>query len=719
MVTATGLLLRRANKLFVPHSGGDTLLAPGILAAFNVNLQSLGYTLSLEAAERLKTLSPEQASDLYHQAVDVLCELRGCRTYRPMYPNFPEQVMAASEAELYWNAVLHYWSVYVADHPGVTGVVWLPHYEKKQRRSLDDKVEYTPLGIGTEEDLTSIAQKLASANASLSPADKDDLVWLIFNNYLKTFPQIPNKENLAVIGATLIGTPQFASIAPLYKNATDVLRLAVALQGGDVSLAKPTRFAKMSRTRRKTILELLENCANREEDMLRWSERWKRLGECIHPGEFSKRFHGSNRAFIDLRNGEVKTFNAKVEITLEAGAWTEATKLLTLRPGDFARRLDHVMRMSSMPLVVAYLFGGIVTQVSTPVLLQVHAHFKHRSTSDIRVFFPKGSLAKVAAVPNKLPTISAAARKQVVNLVERTLINRFAELPPLGATYLDPNLQNYLVPFSQRSASASLRTLVRGSKVRLPEEGNTVRFFMWWKEGETRCDLDLSAMMFDSNWEYKENISYFKLRSSGGSIRACHSGDITSAPNGACEFIDVDMESFANAGGRYIVMSVNSFTHQKFSNLPEALAGWMIRQHVNSGEIFEPSTVQDRVTVTLDGTAVLPLAIDVQERRVIWFDMPYSATRRLPNNVASHEGTITLIGRAFTELRKPTLYDLLYLHIQGRGRWVGTESEADTIFSEKSGIQFQIADIMSQYMIDRAPASSVAPVASLVEANSY
>lgn len=83
---------------------------------------------------------------------------------------------------------------------------------------------------------------------------------------------------------------------------------------------------------------------------------------------------------------------------------------------------------------------------------------------------------------------------------------------------MDEQLKNHLVPFSQRSASKALRTLSRGSKVDLPE-GDTIRFFLWWKEGYVngqhtgRVDIDLSAAMYDEDWQYKEHVSFTNLRS--------------------------------------------------------------------------------------------------------------------------------------------------------------------------------------------------------------
>lgn len=66
-----------------------------------------------------------------------------------------------------------------------------------------------------------------------------------------------------------------------------------------------------------------------------------------------------------------------------------------------------------------------------------------------------------------------------------------------------------------------------------------------------RVDIDLSAVLYNADWRYVEHISYANLKSDR--YRAAHSGDIVTAPNGACEFIDLDIESVVRYGGRYVV----------------------------------------------------------------------------------------------------------------------------------------------------------------------
>ena len=129
----------------------------------------------------------------------------------------------------------------------------------------------------------------------------------------------------------------------------------------------------------------------------------------------------------------------------------------------------------------------------------------------------------------------------------------------------------------------------------------------------------------------------------------------------------------------------------------------MLRQFPDSGEVFDPRTVEDRIDVTSDSTLVMPLVVDIVQRRVIWADVAISANRRRLNNIAGNYDSITLIGGALTEVGKPTLYDLLSLHARARGTLVPSEGDADTVYSVALGTPFDVNRIASELMVNQAP----------------
>ncbi|MGR6109200.1 cytoplasmic protein, partial [Staphylococcus aureus] len=149
-------------------------------------------------------------------------------------------------------------------------------------------------------------------------------------------------------------------------------------------------------------------------------------------------------AFDILRNNKPFTmYNGSVELAFQYNQVWNLIDLLMQRPGEFARRLDQLLRSTEYTEYVVLAFGEVANQVSTPVLLQVKHHFARRhEPQELRVFFPKGNVAKAFAIPHTLPDIDEAACRDIVQLCEQVMIQRFAALPSLGKAYVDERLKD-------------------------------------------------------------------------------------------------------------------------------------------------------------------------------------------------------------------------------------------------------------------------------------
>ena len=725
------ILLRRRHKVWA-EKGTAQKPSERYLVTMMKNIEGLGFTFSREMYELLGTMTVEELNTFYLELVPALKKFVGADVvYCPMYPNFPQSVMEEEQVSLIVNALVHYW----------TDGQFYPDEKKEQRLPYMDMENLTVLTVGTKADLTEIFCQLCQSKTSISETDTKDLIWIFRNVSGLTFPdEIPLKENAALIGKLYLEHNPLASaeeIQKYFKTATDVLRLATAMSGGDLSLAENCKFCSFRRKERRILMDLLMGCGAIEEDMLRYQGRWIRLGERIHPGEYSpQKYQRVLVAFDKIRNNkEIVTFYSQVEAALKKQDTTAALALLKKRPGELARRLDFLLRISQTKQdraqreAILEVWEHAAAEVASTVLLQVRAHFQDRleNKNELRVFFPKGRLAYGICVPNTLLPLEEADCQRIVHICEDALKEQFAQKAPLGKTYLSEEFRQYLVPFSQRSASKASKTAVRGSMFPIGAHAKAIRAFIWWtnteknkenpdknKAGrgkvnsqtmeEERVDLDLTAAIFDKNWCLKEYISYTNLRSK--TYQACHSGDIVNGGpkngEGVAEFLDVDIESLLKHGGRYVIYQVYSFTGQKFQSLENCRFGWMEREIVNSGEIFEPKAVRQSMDLTSESTVAIPVIFDCLEKKVIWCDMnlELSQTRRIfGNNIESNLSAVGLAGYAMTHLNKPNLYDLILLHVQARGELVETKEEAETIFDVNEGITpFQLEYIQSELL---------------------
>jgi hypothetical protein len=697
-ITEMEIYLTKRSRVILDEGPGDCPVS--VVGTLGKNLEVLGFIPSKALFERLRTLPIEEVTRFYGEVTTILAEMVGAhRQFRPMYPNFPAQVMAASDLELYVNALAHYWGSFVADVTGQPGYIILPSYPKTDRAPLQEEVRLKVIDLGSKADFEQIFTSLVGANSSLSERDKAIVAWFVEkygDDLLRLMPtEIPQKENLALLAGLLLRRSEPTFLLPQLKTATDVLRVAAVMSGGDVSLASPTKFRKFTRRERRFFLRALEACDEITEDMLRWKGYWVRLGEILHPSEYKDRYPKAHEAFDILRNNRpFATFNAKVEAGLTGNDLASTVELLRQRPGVFARRLDHLLRLGGgREAVDAFLL--VADRVATPVLLQVFHHFQTRPEGrSLRAFFPKGNVAKVQVKEGTPAPLAEDLTSRVAQGIRAILVRRFASLSPLGKVRVDESLKSYLVPFAMRSASKSLRTISRGSRIDLPE-GNTLRFFLWWKNGEHRTDIDLSALFFSTGWNRLGHVSYFNLREHD--LGCYHSGDIVDAPEGACEFIDLDRKLMLTKGIRYAVMCLNSFTSQPFCDLPECFAGWMAREKPQSGEVFEARTVRDKIDLASDTTVSLPVIIDLEKSQVIWADVALRSPGWI-NNVQTNGDNIARLARAMVGLNRPNLHDLFLMHAEARGEPAAGEP-ADRVFSVHEGVTpFDTDKILGEFL---------------------
>ncbi len=231
-------------------------------------LASVTCASSAALFDAVSKLSPTNIRVLYREIIPILQHLKGADVdYRPMYPNFPKQVMEATWHELFWNAITHYW----------TAGAWLPEYTKHPRAKAYEAVKFRTLELTTPAPTRAVFTKLLGAYESISASDKAIIQWLLQNtksSKLKYPKEIPFLENKCVVAALLL--EQGNDITHLVATSTDILRIATYLSGGDVSLATNTRFKSFSRPLRRELVKQLERVIN-EEDIARHRKKWIKL----------------------------------------------------------------------------------------------------------------------------------------------------------------------------------------------------------------------------------------------------------------------------------------------------------------------------------------------------------------------------------------------------------------------------------------------------------
>lgn len=675
--------LKYRHSVVLPLAANSTDMN-SLTASVSASMMQLGFVPSKDLVSSLNQLTENQISKIFNELITHLQKMKGADVkYNPMYPNFPQQVMETSDLELFINAIFHYW----------TYGEWSPDYKVLERQVDLEKTTFKEIGVISEEEFDKIFGEIITSNESISAADKKAVKWFIENGQTVAVDmEIPFKENLCLVASLMLEKGN--DITGFIKTATDLLRVATYLSDGDISLAENTKFKSFSRTQRRMFVGILDEVASLE-DLNRHRGKWVKLFHSLHVGEYSNSLFELAKK---LRSNEtIETFNSRVEAAFRNNDIAEAIDILTARPGEFARRLDHLLRQSDQPAQVVDKFLNVADKVNTRLLLQVAGHMKTRSVDvDKRVVFPKGNTQRATIVRSKLLALDDSIVREIDSGIRNILTERFATGKNLGKVWIDPALMDCPLPTQQRSASESLMQVARGTSLPFGDNTkNTLRFFIYW----IGDDIDLSATLHDEKFKMIEQISYTNLRSIN--YDACHSGDIVQAPRGASEFIDITIDKAVKFGVRYVVMNVLVYSGPSFAEHKKVYAGWMTRDKPKSNEIYDPKTVEQKVDLTSASKNNIPVVFDLVERKAIFADLNTSTSYMYGgNNIHSNRASIQETLEAVVSLdNKITLYELFMLHAIARGELVGNKDDADSVFSISEGITpYDISIINSEYL---------------------
>lgn len=510
--------------------------------------------------------------------------------------------------------------------------------------------------------------------------------------------RIPARETRAVVLAAAVRHGDLSLLAHA-DTATDVLRLLHVLMGGDpglrvrlprrTSLPRPVRRALLAALDRQALPYLIE-------DLHRYPAQWRHMAEVLHPHEFHRRHPDVALAFAVLRGTPLPKGTPMADVLLERAAahgdllWSdgvrlrartfagrfeaalradprEALALLARRPGELLRRTADLARR----LPAADLAGALraaAPHVSPAVLIATLGQLR-TPPGGTRMFLPRGGAARIWAEPDVRRELPADTVTALTGVLTGELLRRAATLPPVGTALLDEELADLLAPEAERSASASLVRLPRGSVRPLPG-GTRIRLFLHWAEpADQVVDLDLSVAVFDERWTFVGLCDYTNLRLGGSA--AVHSGDLTSAPEplGASEFVDLDVAALRALGGRYALPIVFSYNDVPFDDLARGFAGFMD----DPDGLFDPLAVRQRFDLTGPAKILVPLVADLWSRTMRWVDLNASAFGGF-HNVYEHEEQLARLGAAAEDAyglgERVTLWEVARWHAAARAREV-------------------------------------------------
>ncbi|MEV0589525.1 hypothetical protein [Nonomuraea sp. NPDC050310] len=568
-------------------------------------LLSVGFKCSAPLLARLADLPGAVVVDLGIRVLDAVRGLVGDHVrHNAYFIDFPRNVPDTIE---FWVGLLRESlldPVAVTQlPPGPLNLLSLPGYGVYPHSYADllaahaefvpragDRVTLLDLGADLDTEVRGLYFSLAAAETPLAAEDLTALSLLAAA--CPGHPErIPVRENRAIINAARLAAGQ----APLVDSVTDVLRLACACSGGDVTLATATRFRSFRRAERRALLQALDGVATPAKlgDVGRHREQWKRLGERLHPHEYPQ-FPAAARAFEVARGVlAVPSLDSRVEAALAAGRTGEAISLLESAPGALLRRLDQLLRSGdpAVPQAAAH----AVTGASGRVLLSLREHLQNRLLPAAgRIFVNRYGRAWTA--DDTRPPLDLDVIETMLAVLDEEITRR---LPDLGELTVDPDMLRVALPLSAKAVAPGLGMLPRGSESRI--DGELLRFFVHWRQAAQRTDYDLGALMLDAAYGDPSHVSWTNYANSF----ATYSGDLTDAAVGASEFIDVRLREATHP---IVIPQVFVYAGEPYDEAAEAFFGFMTRDAAQEGLPFEPRAVRMKSDLRGSGRVALPLA---------------------------------------------------------------------------------------------------------------
>lgn len=376
---------------------------------------------------------------------------------------------------------------------------------------------------------------------------------------------------------------------------------------------------------RKLIARILDRkLAQGRADIADCFERRKHWKGLLHHIHYQPRTEEGMRFVKAMREGNNQSTYARMEAALKAEHIPEAVDILVKEKGVGAllRRLTYLLSRCVTAEEIEYIAQHMVTD-NILLLIQMLPTFdyynhsrSHRRTfkfirfEKLRVHqeTPQEVAKRKSYLPEEtITSIPFMLRKAL----EQSCRNR------LGKVYVDSEMLHRALPIQEAGRSGGYGVYSAGSVILLSKR-SIVRLFSYWN---AECSFCLCYELLDEN-----GVRCGILHP------LCHSG--SSNEKEGSEYVDVDIQkthsdtpwaryvlAYAMPRYHYYYDSEQDNTKQSESER-DFRAGYMLRDRVFSGEVFEPKTVPTNIRVNLkENNTVYLFALDLETGNLIMLNV--------------------------------------------------------------------------------------------------
>lgn len=522
----------------------------------NEELLNLGFTLKPFDIVRLSYTSVDtmdKVLDVVKSAVDKVAA-------KPMYPNFPSQVMEMDEAMFRMHQIMHYFSTYGVEL--LTGCKvsegWLPSVEDTEKTESDLTL-LKPVVIDLIDEATVgdfIIDKCFGKAERLTLPEMELVKYVVENGLAPgtlCTKNIKFKENLDIVFDHLFNNgDKNLDHYRFCQHTGDVLQCL------KFQLVKHNMHFKTSQ--KKFFVKLLESypvydfAANVILTRSK-AETNKILLRHISYNNFSRSAEHFE-VVRQLRNNELQSWEGKLKKLIFSND-PQSVKIAAERPGMLLRYITLLYRNGISPFKIQMHLRSVADKLSTQTLVTLCNYFS-KDINDCRLY--NGEVRDNTEL-NVMRNILTCALES--NLKSKRIPELFGK-----AVYVDNegfDLEHSRIETNIKSIEGGY--IPSGIAYKIPDDVKILRFFVYWND-RNRIDIDLHAAVFKDD-NSRVNIGWCDSYRAD-STKTCYSGDITHS--NAAEYIDIDMDA---EGYKYATTRINVYTRVSFASIEDCFTGMM------------------------------------------------------------------------------------------------------------------------------------------------
>ena len=709
------IALRHFNGIYIAKNTDNNInetLSIEELATLIKKFEGYGYIFSKELAIAISKEERNVIIDKLKSVIKVIEDFKSDKNYTVFYKNFPDEVINMNEIDLYINQILHYWIGYLPSNS--ENII-------KEDVEPSKLVKARELNLIDDEMIEKLFVDLLSSNVTLSEQYLDDVCVLTNNKSIKELEKymeyIQMKETLTTVSSYIL--KKEGVLIGNFKTATDILRLIAKISADELN-NKHIHFAYFSRTELSQLMTKLENLQNPMPDIKRYSKPWHTFFK-LYAKKINFNKYPKVRKAVDMLFGDISYMTERGKINEQINrlpAMSEEeldnfVKEYTVFYGDYIRGILSLLNKAKENQYEKLLLGleNCVTKVNTRILFQLYdrvINLQEKDKTVPRLVNSKGKWRKL----RESISLSDELLNRVLQIVEDGIKTQLKEKENLGKVFIDEDYKNIMLTTSEKDSNVSLRPMTRGSRIKFNPNAEVLRFFVAWKNLDektlkeltpmySRVDVDLSALSFDKDFKFKRVVAYYNQKEMGFAF----SGDITDAPEGALEYIDIlDLEKLKKKGDRYILMQIRSYNGYTFEEINSVYAGVMELTSIEAKEkknMYSTAITEGFQIVSSERTTNTIL-VDLVKFEYVWLDMNMDAYKLGVFQNALNCEEIPYLNdmlRYFSRKQYITMYDLLKLNADVRGVLTKDKKEADVIFEKVDNKNnLALADILSNYL---------------------